>query len=102
VIVSDKTDAFEIVAEKDEKTPFEDSKHDESGDYLTVVSYFLVTEYYLIGINCLNVIFLFYTNYLIKHQTNQVIYLYYSPMYYSIIGMFIICNNSVTVTFLLK
>ncbi|XP_018046445.1 PREDICTED: high affinity cAMP-specific and IBMX-insensitive 3',5'-cyclic phosphodiesterase 8A-like isoform X3 [Atta colombica] len=36
IVTSDKTDAFEIVAEKDEKIPFEDSKHDENGDYLTV------------------------------------------------------------------
>ncbi|KAG5318449.1 PDE8B phosphodiesterase, partial [Acromyrmex heyeri] len=35
----DKTDAFEIVAEKNEKTPFEDNTnddYDENGDYLTV------------------------------------------------------------------
>ncbi|KAL0117113.1 hypothetical protein PUN28_010149 [Cardiocondyla obscurior] len=31
-----KTDALDIVAEKNEKTPFEDSPHDESSDYLTI------------------------------------------------------------------
>ncbi|KAG5313850.1 PDE8A phosphodiesterase, partial [Acromyrmex insinuator] len=31
-----KTDAFEIVAEKNEKTPFEDNTNDENGDYLTI------------------------------------------------------------------
>ncbi|KAL6259132.1 hypothetical protein P5V15_009054 [Pogonomyrmex californicus] len=32
-----KTDAFDIVAEKNEKTPFEDPcAHDENGDYLTI------------------------------------------------------------------
>ncbi|XP_011880221.1 PREDICTED: high affinity cAMP-specific and IBMX-insensitive 3',5'-cyclic phosphodiesterase 8A isoform X1 [Vollenhovia emeryi] len=31
-----KTDALDIVAEKDEKAPFEDSAIDENGDYLTI------------------------------------------------------------------
>ncbi|XP_018307172.1 high affinity cAMP-specific and IBMX-insensitive 3',5'-cyclic phosphodiesterase 8A isoform X2 [Mycetomoellerius zeteki] len=36
IVTSGKTDAFDIVTEKNEKTPFEDSTHDENGDYLTV------------------------------------------------------------------
>ncbi|XP_018348883.1 PREDICTED: high affinity cAMP-specific and IBMX-insensitive 3',5'-cyclic phosphodiesterase 8A-like isoform X2 [Trachymyrmex septentrionalis] len=36
IVISGKTDAFDIVAEKNEKTPFEDSTHNENGDYLTV------------------------------------------------------------------
>lgn len=44
---SGKTDAFDIVAEKEnEKTPFEEhlssGTHDENGDYLTIVSFFIV------------------------------------------------------------
>ncbi|XP_012530370.1 high affinity cAMP-specific and IBMX-insensitive 3',5'-cyclic phosphodiesterase 8 isoform X2 [Monomorium pharaonis] len=35
-IAQRKTDAFDIVAEKDEKTLFEDATHDENGDYLTI------------------------------------------------------------------